>query len=78
MKIGPLHLAWRTSQQSRDAEAALLDYLATDEHPRAIVARMARSEVKNYLAEVAEAAEVPYFGATGFVRDVVSGALDRE
>lgn len=36
----------------------------------AVIARVARSEVKNYLAEVAEQAELPYPGAADFVHQV--------
>jgi hypothetical protein len=60
------------------------DALAQDLSPaaRQVVARVARSEVKNYLAELAEKAEIPFVSAQGFVtalqgasKGVASGEL---
>jgi type III secretion system FlhB-like substrate exporter len=70
MKIGALHITWRTSQKIRDDRLAVLTYLATTESARAIIAKMARAEVKNYLAELAEQAEVPFGDPAEFVRDL--------
>lgn len=70
MRIGALHITWRTSQKSRDDRLAALTYLATTESARAIVAKMARSEVKNYMAELAEAAEVPFDDPVSCLRNV--------
>lgn len=49
---------------------------------RAVVAKIARSEVKNYLAELAEQADIPFISPLGFVtalqgasRGVASGDL---
>lgn len=46
------------------------DKLRQDLSPAAsaIVAKVARSEVKNYLAELAEQAEVPFTGPVEFIR----------
>jgi hypothetical protein len=65
MKIGSLHLAWLPARQVIEQETR--DYLAGPEVQRA-VARMARSEVKNYMAELAEQAEVPFPSPAGFLR----------
>ena len=42
---------------------------------RAIVAKAARSEVKNYLAQLAEAAEMPYTGPEGFIEALRQAAF---
>lgn len=72
MKIGPLEIAWRISEKRRDDEAAVLSYLATHPAPRGIVAKMARSEIKSYLAELAEQAEVPFSDPAAFVRELAN------
>lgn len=56
MRVGPLHLTWRTQPQKQE----LIAYLRGDMDVRELVARLARSEVKNYLAEIAERDEVPF------------------
>lgn len=57
------------------------DVLLQDLSPAAaaVVARLARSEVKNYLAEIAEQAEVPFPGPSDFVHQVrMDAALAKE
>lgn len=49
-------------------------FLATDRRAREVVARMARSEVKNYLAEVAEEAGVPFGSPAQFIRHTITHA----
>lgn len=70
MRIGPLEIAWRVSHKRRDDEAAVLSYLSDHPRPREIVCRMARSEVKNVLAEYAEQAEVPFDDPVSCLRNV--------
>ena len=52
MRIGALHVTWRTAQKKRDEQVAIRDYLRHDQAPRAVIARIARSEVKNALATI--------------------------
>ena len=51
-------------------ERVVLDHLRADPEVRAVVAKMARSEVKGYLADLAEQAEMPFVNAAGFLRGV--------
>lgn len=48
------------------------DILQQDLSPatRAIVAKIARSEVKNYVAEQAERAEMPFTDVAGFIGEI--------
>lgn len=50
------------------------ELLRTDPEARQIVARMARSEVKNYLAQLAEEAEIPFASPTKFLALVMKYA----
>ena len=70
MKLGPLHVTWQTSQKQRDGQAAVLSYLASHPEARAITAKMARSEVKNYLADLCEQAEIPFGDPAQFLRNI--------
>lgn len=70
MKIGNLYITWRTSRKRLDDQAAVLSFLAHHPEARAITAKMARSEVKNYLADLAEQAEVPFGDPAGFLRAI--------
>ena len=62
MKIGKLYIG-------RHVDRAVRDCLRGPDG-RELVARMARSEVKNILAEVAEAVEMPYLSPEHFMRDL--------
>ena len=66
MKLGPVEVFFRRRPV---VEAAARNYLLGPE-VSALIAKMARSEVKNYLAELAEKAEMPFHGADGFLRDI--------
>jgi hypothetical protein len=68
MKIGNLHMTWLTSQAARNQEDVVIRFLRDHPAGHAVIARMARSEVKNYLAELAEAAEVPFGDPVQFIR----------
>lgn len=63
-------LAERVASRPRTHEEI---HLRTDTHlvdpsgGRALIAKMARSEVKNYLAELAEQAGVPFTSPVGFI-----------
>jgi hypothetical protein len=58
------------SDSARTAtEQHAANFLATPD-VKGTVARMARSEVKNYLAELAEEAEIPFANPAGFLRAV--------
>lgn len=70
MKIGPVHVTWQTSRQERILAHQIRRFLAVDETGRQVVARMARSEVKNALAEIAEEAGVPFGDPAEFVKQV--------
>ena len=61
MKLGNLHITWRTSQKRLEDKVYLMEFLRSEE-VRFAVARVARGEIKNYLAEVAESASVPFNG----------------
>ena len=66
MKLGRVEVFFN---RKATVEAAARDYLRGPEVSES-VARMARSEVKNYLAELAEKAEMPFRGAAEFLNDV--------
>jgi hypothetical protein len=70
VKIGALHVTWLTSQKRRDGEAAVLTYLAHHPKARELTAKLARSEIKNYLAGLAEDAEVPFDDPVSCLRNV--------
>lgn len=70
MKIGSLHITWLASQKQRDQQEAVIGFLRDHPAGREVVARMARSEVKNYLARLAEEAEVPFDDPVSCLRNV--------
>lgn len=78
MKIGALEIHWHPGTSTlRDTTR---QHLRDDPAVRQIVASMARSEVKNYLAQIAEAAELPFRSSVEFIqhlnRKVVPNASD--
>jgi hypothetical protein len=68
MKIGPFEFYWNPGPDT--VTARVRGYLASAPEVQRAIARMARSEVKNYLAELAEQAEVPFAGPAAFVRGI--------
>jgi len=67
MRLGNFYITRETTNwQDRVSEHALHWFLS----PRGqqVVARMARAEVKNYLAEIAEEAGMPFTGPEEFLR----------
>lgn len=60
MKIWNLYVSWITPHQREMITTAVSNVLRKDPDARALVAKMARSEVKNYLAELAEQNEMPF------------------
>lgn len=69
MKIGNLHIAWMSSRTEEMVGIELRKQLRSLE-TRESIARISRSEVKNYLAEVAERAEIPYIDAESLLARV--------
>jgi len=67
MRIGPLHVTWLTPRRAELIRIEIRDELR-DIATRNAIARLARGEVKNYLAELAEGAEMPFPSAAGFLR----------
>lgn len=63
MKFRSLEVTFNSRKQAAEA---VEDYVRNSVEVRHVIARMARSEVKNCLAEVAEVAGVPYI-APGFL-----------
>jgi hypothetical protein len=49
-------------------QRTITEYLRTDPEVRKLVAKMARAEVKNYLAELAEQSNLPFYGPAAFLR----------
>lgn len=72
MKIGALEIYWHPGISTLGT--AVRDHMRDDPNIRQIAASMARSEVKNYLAQLAEDAELPFRSPVGFIQDL-SGAL---
>jgi hypothetical protein len=70
VKIGNLHINWMSYDHQLIIERRVAQTITTQPEPRMIIARMARSEVKNYLAELAEEAEVPFGNPAGFLRGI--------
>lgn len=66
MRIGNLHITWLSSRQQQILQAEVRDELRLPEVKNSI-ARLARSEVKNYLAELAEKNEMPFGDAGSFL-----------
>jgi hypothetical protein len=65
MKIGPVEFHWHPGKSTY---AATVEKYLKSQHVREGVARMARSEVKSYLAEIAEEAEIPFASPVDFLR----------
>lgn len=66
MKIGPVEIYFRRGNTTVGDET--LNFLNNDQRVQSGVSRMARSEVKNYLAELAEDAEMPFSSPEAFLR----------
>ena len=69
MRIGNLHVNWMSSRKEILFEEQAREFLRSIEG-REIVAKMARSEVKNYLAELAEENELPFGDPAAFLAQV--------
>lgn len=67
MKIGHLFITWKTPQQRVQVTSIARRWLEDRNEGRVLVARLARSEVKNYLAEIAEEAEMPFVSPASFL-----------
>lgn len=70
MKFGPIEVLFNPGEAT--VEVATRNYLRSP-MGRMHIARMARSEVKNYLAELAEKAEMPFNSPSEFIK-----ALERD
>jgi hypothetical protein len=70
VKIGRLHVNWMSYEHQLLIEARVAHTIRTQPEPRNIIAKMARSEVKNYLAQLAEEAEMPFGDPAGFLRAI--------
>lgn len=76
MKIGPLEFYWHPGVSS--VHDAVTSTVKTDPAFRQLVARMARAEVKSYLAEIAEQAGVPFESPSAFLAAAVGSVYDKE
>lgn len=74
MKIGNLHITWMSEKSERDVRQIARNFLVGPDG-REIVARMARSEMKNYLAECAERAHIPFISAESLLARLEERAL---
>lgn len=72
MRIGPIEIHRLRRHPESGRRELPWDILRQDLSPAAaaIVARVARGEVKNYLAEIAEQAGVPFGAPADFVHQV--------
>jgi hypothetical protein len=70
MKIGALEIYWHPGGFS--VHATIAATMRTHPPFRALLAKIARAEVKNYMAELAEDAEMPFIGPAEFLRIVRS------
>lgn len=68
MRIGALHITRLTEPRAAILRQEIRDYI-TSEHVWNAISRIARGEVKNYLAEIAEEAGVPYNNPADFMRE---------
>jgi hypothetical protein len=68
MKIGALEVYWHPGENSM--HQVVMATMKTHPAFRALVAKIARAEVKNYLAEIAEQAELPFCGPVEFIREL--------
>jgi hypothetical protein len=69
MKIGTIEINWHRGSTTTLREA-VLEQMKTDPEVRVIAAKMARSEVKNYLAALAEEADYAFDSPAGFLRAI--------
>jgi hypothetical protein len=65
MKIRALEVYWHPGKST--IRETVMRHLRDDPEIRKIVARMARSEVKNYLAHIAEEAMLPFHSPEDFL-----------
>lgn len=72
MRIGSLHLTWLPGEKN-PIDAQVRTYFGSIQGQQ-IMSRMARSEVKNYLAEICEQAEISFASPAQFIA-VVKEAL---
>jgi hypothetical protein len=68
MKIGPVEIHWHRGTST--LRESVLEHMKADPEVRMIAAKMTRSEVKNYLAALAEQAEYPFDSPAGFLRAI--------
>jgi hypothetical protein len=68
MKIGPVEIHWHPGTST--LRESVLEHMKTDPEVRMLAAKMTRSEVKNYLAALAEQAEYPFDSPAGFLRAI--------
>lgn len=74
MKIGALEIYWHPGKSTvRDMT---IWHLRTDPEVRKILATLGRSEIKNYLAQISELAELPYFGPVEFLHFIKQGVSE--
>jgi hypothetical protein len=66
MKLGALEIYWHPGTST--LRETVLRHLRDDPQVRVIAARMARSEVKNYLANLAELCEMPFTSPEGLIQ----------
>jgi hypothetical protein len=69
MKIGSIYITRRKTAKEIHESQLIKNWLRSVEG-RELVSRMARSEVKNYLAEIAEEAEMPFVSAATWLRGI--------
>lgn len=77
MRLGNLHVTWLSARQTEILRLEVREYLR-DAEVKQSIARLARSEAKNYLAELAENAEMPFSSPEAFlslVRTKLAAAL---
>jgi hypothetical protein len=74
MKIGNIYITFMGPQQRRDLRDVALSHIGGPDGSL-LISKMARSEVKNYLAKLAEEAEMPFGSADAFLR-VLRTAVD--
>jgi len=67
-----------TFNTRKQAEAAVENHVKTDPHVRELIAKMARSEVKSYLQDLAEEAEMPFPSAAGFLSGIAKELKSRQ
>jgi hypothetical protein len=71
MKVGALEINWHPGTST--LRSTVLQHMRDDPQVRIIAAQMARSEVKNYLAQIAEAAELPFRSSVEFIQEINRG-----